>query len=412
MSRYDRLRYIIKMDMLLLLHACREYVGKYFILLLASINWNIVRAEIPIIAFIGVPPNCSDSYRFREFREAGFDVSLYDYADMPLDQLKTILNTAWQEKVRVLVGSNLLYKQSGKFIEAIKNHPALFGYFIMDEPNPDQLHIVSSRYVAIRKHDKQTMCYMNLHPNLGAEQEKYFKMGSYTEYLKKASHIDLPQISFDIYPITTDSVRTTWYPCLEDVRHESLRSQKPFWAFVLSTPHSYYPKPTISSLRLQIYSNLAYGAKAIQYFTYWTPDVPGGTFHNGPIDINGKPTDTYQLVKRMNKELRGIIPLFDGSTVTSVNHMIHVPYNGVKMKRPPLNVRRLKVKGYEGAIVSVIEKNDKVYMVVVNKDLMNSMQLIVKANKNVKYISKMLQEMPLIGNYTVPAGDIVMFRLK
>lgn len=403
---------MIKVSLRLHIHTCRPQILRYLNLLLVSIYCNNVLAEIPIIAFIGVPPNCSDAYRFREFKEAGFDVSLYDYADIPMDQLNRILNTAWKEKVRVLVGSNHFYEQSGKAIDIIKAHPALYGYFIMDEPNPDQLHIVSSRYAAIRKHDKQKRCYMNLHPNLGAEQERYFKMDSYSHYLKKASQIDLPQISFDLYPITFDSVRTTWYPCLEDIRRESLRCQKPFWAFVLSTPHSYYPQPTISSLRLQIYSNLAYGAQAIQYFTYWTPDVPNGDFHNGPIDINGKQTDTYKLVKQMNKELRGILPLFDGSTIKSVNHLIHVPHNGVRLRKAPLNIRHLKVKGRMGAIVSILNKNEKNYMIVVNKDYIYNMQLTIKAKKQVKNISKTLQEIPLKDVYTVPAGDIVIFRLN
>ena len=47
------------------------------------------------------------------------------------------------------------------------------------------------------------------------------------------------------------------------------RVGKPLWAFTLLTPHSgAYAQPTIGGLRLQAFSDLAYGAQAIQHFTF------------------------------------------------------------------------------------------------------------------------------------------------
>ena len=60
-----------------------------------------ISAEIPIIAFGGVPAHESTAERFKEFREAGFDVSIEHYWDTPPQQLRNILDIAHNESVRI-----------------------------------------------------------------------------------------------------------------------------------------------------------------------------------------------------------------------------------------------------------------------------------------------------------------------
>ena len=238
-------------------------------------------------------------------------------------------------------------------------------------------------------------------------------MPPYKQYLQQASTIGLPFISFDFYPIMDSGIRPTWYSCLEDIRQESLRTGKPFWAFALSTPHVIYPQPTLSMLRLQIYSNLAYGARAIQYFTYWNPkptDV--WDFHNAPIGLDGKRTSTYYLVKKMNQELRSILPLFDQAEITSVNHMGKIPAGTHRLEKLPATINSLKIVSNRGAIISTMKKNGRQYMLVVNKDYNSKLQLTIKAKPSVKRITKNLKETALKNTYSIDGGDILLFRLK
>ena len=78
-------------------------------------------------------------------------------------------------------------------------------------------------------------------------------------------------VSFDNYPVTNEGVRQLWYENLMIIAEESEKAGLPFWAFAMSVPHWNYPVPTLASLRMQMYTNLAYGAQGLQYFTYWTP---------------------------------------------------------------------------------------------------------------------------------------------
>jgi hypothetical protein len=53
-----------------------------------------VQAKIPIVAYYGIPLEYSNASRFKEFKEAGFDVSICFYDDTPVDTLLRILDDA------------------------------------------------------------------------------------------------------------------------------------------------------------------------------------------------------------------------------------------------------------------------------------------------------------------------------
>ena len=59
-----------------------------------------VQAEIPIVAYYGVPLEHSNVNRFKEFKEAGFDVSICFYDDTPVDTLLRILDDAQKSELR------------------------------------------------------------------------------------------------------------------------------------------------------------------------------------------------------------------------------------------------------------------------------------------------------------------------
>ena len=372
-----------------------------------------VQAKIPIVAYYGIPLEYSNASRFKEFKEAGFDVSICFYDDTPVDTLLRILDDAQESGIQLLISSGWISVQPHVGIPRLKNHPALYGYFLQDEPWPKDIQETIRRYRAMAKQDTKKPTYVNLLPDYGDGLPREIQMPPYKQYLKQASAIGLPFISFDFYPIRDFGIRETWYSCLEDVRHESLRTGKPFWAFALCTPHCDYPQPTIESLRLQIYSNLAYGAQAIEYFTYWTPKpTDEWNFHDAPISIDGRRTKNYPLVKRMNQELRGLLPLFDKAEIQTVNHMVKIPEGTTKLKRLPTNIKKLKITGRQGAIISTFKKNGHLYMAVVNKDYQSDMELYISAKRNVTMLTKQLKETTIRTNYKIGGGDMLIFKLK
>ena len=138
----------------------------------------------------------------------------------------------------------------------------------------------------IKAADSTHFCYLNLLPN-GVDEQALGD--TYRGYVNRfINEVQLPLVSFDCYPVIGDQVRHNWYENLEIIADESKKANLPFWAFALSTAHTPYPIPTMSELRLQMYSNLAYGAQVLQYFTYWNPDTTTWNFHQAPITMNKK----------------------------------------------------------------------------------------------------------------------------
>ena len=390
-----------------------SYIQKYWLALVFLLFTLQSQAEIPIVAYYGIPLEYSNVNRFKEFKEAGFDVSICFYDDTPVDTLIRILNDAKKSDIRLLISSGWVSVQPHVGIPRIKNHPALYGYFLQDEPWPKDISETTRRYQAMAKQDTRKPTYVNLLPDYGDGMPREIKMPPYKQYLQQTSTIGLPFISFDFYPIRKSGIRPSWYSCLENIRQESLRTGKPFWAFALCTPHADYPQPTIEMLRLQVYSDLAYGAQAIEYFTYWTPKPTNEwDFRDGPISIDGQRTKTYDTVKRMNQELRGLLSLFDKAEVQTVNHMLKIPEGTTKLQRIPTNIKKLKVVGLQGAIISTFKKAGHLYMAVVNKDYESDMKLYISAKSNVTMLTKQLKETAVKSSYKIGGGDMLLFKLK
>ena len=79
----------------------------------------------------------------------------------------------------------------------------------------------------------------------------------------------------------------------------------------------------------------------------------------------------------------------------------------------PLNIRRIITKGSEGAIVSQFEKSGHKYCAIVNKSLTHSLKVTIDtSNSTPVQISKSLSVIPMKRNYTIAAGDMIIFRLK
>lgn len=371
----------------------------------------LAQDTMPILAYIGVPNYKTSDTQFRDFKDCGFDVSLYFYDS--LDQLVTACRTAARQGVRIIGNCPEIYDQPEQAAKRLKNEPGFFGYMIKDEPSGPRIKDLQQDIARLKSVDNSHCFYINLYPYVADWILPITKTKTYEEYLRIASSTDCQQLSFDHYPVWKQGLSVEWFHNLEMVRNESLRTKKPFWAFVLSVPHIQYPQPTIEALRLQVYSNLAYGAQAIQYFTYWTPQpTKQYDFHNAPISRDGKKTDTYYLVQKMNRELRPIADLFYGAKVTNVRHIGSHPTGTKALRTTPTNINKLKVEGANGALVSEFIKGGHKYLAIVNKDYQRPIKLTIELKKGVVKVNKNLTTERPSTIYKIPAGDILLFRLK
>jgi hypothetical protein len=365
---------------------------------------------IPIMAYYGIPETYSTLTQFQLLKEAGFTHQFQRYNTVASAQ--TALDLAEKTGIKLIpmfldLGEypNLDLSSAGyEFVYAIKNHPALEAYFIKDEPNASEFSGLATRVRLMQNLDPNHWCYINL----STPTDKSF----YESFLDT---VPVKVLSVDGYPITTSGINSDYFQIREMVSSVARTKGVPFWAFALSTAHSDYPIPTLAHLRFQVYTNLAYGAQGIEYFTYWQPvNYDSYVFHDAPVDLNGNKTPVWNVVKQMNTEIKGLSPVFLGAIVKSVGHTGSLP-TGTTAYADSAPITSLTTSGSDGAVVSRLVNGHTWYLAVVNRDINNTMALnvTVDASRGISTVSKTGIVTPISGSTfttTVDKADIVVFK--
>ena len=99
--------------------------------------------------------------------------------------------------------------------------------------------------------------------------------------------------------------RPGFFENLEIVRELCIEYNLPFMVIVLLIQHGPYRNVTESELRFEAFQAMAYGAKMLSFFTYWTVIEPGSwwNWQNGCISCEGEKLQHYYDVSKVNKDL-------------------------------------------------------------------------------------------------------------
>ena len=357
-------------------------VSTLTLLLAIAVSFQVNAAEptatvnagppLPVWAWHGVPAEEGTVERFKELADAGFTLS-FNGAPDAATQTK-MLDAAHAAGVKLLISLPELHSEPEATARQFKDHPALAGYYLRDEPPATAFPELGAWAKRINSADADRPCYVNLLPTYG--NPDIWGTPDYQTYVDRfIAEVPTPMLSFDHYPVrrtgadaSTDVVNADFYQNLELCAAAARDSNRQLQAFALLVAHTPYPIPTLEHLRLQAYSNLAYGSQVLQYFTYWTPVSDVWNFHEAPISADGKRTPTYDLVKAFNAELQAVRGAFVGSHVESVGHTGDAIPAGTKPYAPAAPIKSLVTAG-EGVVASHLAKGNERFLVLVNRDI-------------------------------------------
>lgn len=388
---------------------------KNYISFILLCNFILVSSQkIPILGFIGVPGDKATVENYNTMKDAGFTISLMNFSNG--DIALNALNSAKAAGVKLILFYPQLHTDSKSSINKIKDHSALFGYFIGDEPSPKDFGNFNVYADVIKKYDNNHMFYTNLHP-IYAPKENLEGL-TYSDYIEKAvKNLPLSVISFDHYPIVNNTIRDNFYENLEIIKKQSISSKLPFWGFACSTIHFDYKAPTLASIKLQQFSNLLYGAQGLEYFTYWTmtSDInwKKDNYSYAIVDDNGKPTASYNIIKKVNAQIQLLASVFINSNVEHVYHTgKSIPSGTTRLPSHVLGFKSFSTKGSEALVSYMTNAQDK-YIIIQNKSLKSSLKLQYKISRNMYKISNdtgKKDKLSLSKSYTntILAGDILI----
>ena len=388
----------------------------------------IIAATLPILGWWGIPENKVSVERYQEARQAGFTALMQ--AASSAEKMRGFLDMAQSADIKLSV---LLPEFDKEGLESavamLKDHPALFMWHVKDEPKYTDFAKVADTIRRIDAVDGKHPCYVN-HI---ADASVSMGVPDYAAYMERMLREFRPKlISADFYPCRlSDTARAVpyrdignevyvspkWYRQLECLSGLARRERLPLALFACDVAHNVidyvYPVPTVAMLRLQMYSNLAYGARMLQYFTYWNPSSKTPLkFHESIIREDGTRSPVYDRVRQVNRELQARAFVFMDAELVSVEHTgAEIPIGTRRLGKLPPFVKSLKTPD-GGAVVAQFSGSKFDALVVVNRSPVREMQLNITLDPSVVRILEdgfSVSAATYGGAYSVSAGAAEIF---
>jgi len=191
-------------------------------------------------------------------------------------------------------------------IARVRQHPALYAYFITDEPNAKDFPALGKLVAFLRERDPAHLAYINLFPTY-ASNEQLGNQGDVTAAYKAhlqqyVEQVKPALISYDHYQLTARGDSGQYFLNLALIRRAAQDAGAPFLNIVQActwTPAMRVPKP--DEMRYLVYTTLGYGAQGISYYVYCCAGHTGAIAH-----ADGSPTPLYHALKSLNREFVAI----------------------------------------------------------------------------------------------------------
>jgi hypothetical protein len=177
--------------------------------------------------------------------------------------------------------------------------------------------------------------------------------------------------------------------------------------------------PSEDELRWQVNTALAYGAKALLYFTYWTPSSDP-TFKSSIaiIDPQGHRSPHFEQAKRVNAAIKAWAPTLMKLKSTGVYHTGELP---LATSALPADAP-VKIEGDRAFIIGTFQHEDgSEWLMVVNRDLRNAANGTLHFTQKMKAVRELsstkgkLSSIKVRNNevpFTLPAGGAKLLKLS
>lgn len=286
--------------------------------------------DFVIMAYSGPPADEVTPVRYQEIADAGIEYLVPGNGAFDGETNLKAMDLAQQAGIKILpIDERLMPFVLGKgmpidpvavkaMVQDYHKHPAMAAYVVKDEPHADMFPALKIICDVFRELDPAHEPLINLFPSYGSLTQLGFE--DFRAYI--ASFIDIVKprlLSYDFYPFRLNStLHKGWFHDLAIVREETRKARIPFMVFMQSEGITEGLRvPNRAEILWQVNTALAYGARGVGWFCYWTPAPDQGFkqeegaappivehHHNAMISRAGKPTEIYDYVKEANHYLK------------------------------------------------------------------------------------------------------------
>ena len=362
---------------------------------------NPTDGEYPVVAWYSVDGAHNTRVQYKQMAKAGFNLSLSSF--LTKDEIIQGLQEARGTGVKLIVDCQESRNANQAFISEIKDNPALGMYYLCDEPKKDYFNVLRTKVSRIHSTDGVHEGYINLLPVYANRDQ--LNAESYDDYLDTyLKTVKTSFLSYDHYPFVREDFREDFYTNLELVSKKCQENGKQFWGFVRSCYSDNFYLIDEGRLRLQVFANIAYGAQGIQYFTY---GVPKGSV-SAIVDTSYNKTELYNIVRKINREIQVVGKYYLAASIEGVFH-VGRENNSVLTSL----IDNIEISG-ESILVSLFKKNNTMYVMMVNKDFLNTQTVNISFKNKTTFINKkgIKKVSRLKYKKEISAGDWLLFQLN
>ena len=275
-----------------------------------------------------IPGLSNQSYitteRYREIKDAGINLvcGLYERGNSP--EVRDALEAAYINGLKYIVRDDRLFNVTDagnlSYIKMCLNgymkHPGYGGSLIADEPGAASFDMLGKLKKTYDQIVGTGYFYLNMLPVYASAGQLYYGAASnkthtitYEQYVKEyIDKVNPAFFSYDYYPLhgAFPNITENYFRNMALIRNRTKDRGIPFWVFIQTCSYGRNVRtPTKEEIFWQVNTALAYGAKGIQYFTYWTPPE-ADEFGEGMISRAGVKTDRYAYVQEINHHIHAI----------------------------------------------------------------------------------------------------------
>ena len=398
-----------------------EVVTKKIPLMVKDPFTAATRPKAKLQIFGGLPATNNTQEDYNKAAEAGFTIITLEGGeayDMDGDGERTdddMLATV-SHKLDMIRKAGLKYTLHHPWlpgvVEMVKDDPDCLMIHIFDEPGLWLIPDLKARKEWVKQYAPDKPVHINLHPEASIRA-----MGTdcYRDYIQTmVDGCDMEILSYDQYPIMADrTIMNYWYKCMEVNSDIARKKGIPFWAFTASCymedEHRYMPD--MANMRLQVYTDFAYGAEVVQYFVYRAYTV--STL--APLMADGTYTELYDLMKEFNAEMHKRAFVFDGGKVTKTRFAGLTPWNCRPLLASELPQQIASVSCDKTALVGFEENNGNDYLAIVNGDCFSKCTVTVDFADLAYTIDRtgaFTEQQPGKRDFVLDEGDMLVIKYR
>ena len=318
------------------------------------------------------------------------------------------------------------------------NEPCFAGLSVKDEPTLKDFDMLGNISNALLEVDPSKLMFCTILPSYAPDE-----MLQIEEYRKTMSHWEAYQRYTEDYITKTNSQIVSFDYYLNHVFKmpiEGVYSEDfllnlsyfasicktyniDYWAYAAAYGHGGRAQYTSEELKWIVNTQLAFGAKGMVYYTYWSI-IPGykmadwiNPTRSGLVTGNGIPHDTYFIIKDINKNIHAIEEILKPSEFVCV-----AQYGDKKLNiSPDVEVNTYSpiynISGGD-ALVGIFNNNNKKVFYIINNSIncgIKTFKVSLTSKKNIHLLNSSIDKNiddSYCASFNLSAGEAVLMEVE